>query len=104
MTDWPILSAVTFLPLVGVVLLLLMRDDSAAGRRNVLNISLATTVVTFLLSLFIWAGYFFESVNLIVAHALFSSAEPPVTGTTLMRRHARSPGARCAVTRSKSSP
>ncbi|PYE35679.1 NADH dehydrogenase subunit M [Rhizobium sp. PP-F2F-G38] len=57
MTDWPILSAVTFLPLVGVVLLLLMRDDSAAGRRNVLNISLATTVVTFLLSLFIWAGF-----------------------------------------------
>ncbi|KQS63403.1 NADH-quinone oxidoreductase chain 13 [Rhizobium sp. Leaf371] len=57
MTDWPILSAVTYLPLVGVVLLLLMRDDSAAGRRNVLNISLATTVVTFLLSLFIWAGF-----------------------------------------------
>ncbi|KQR73449.1 NADH-quinone oxidoreductase chain 13 [Rhizobium sp. Leaf384] len=57
MTDWPILSAVTFLPLVGVVLLLLMRDDSAAGRRNVLNISLATTVVTFLLSLFIWTGF-----------------------------------------------
>jgi NADH-quinone oxidoreductase subunit M len=57
MTDWPILSAVTFLPLVGVVLLLLMRDDSAAGRRNVLNISLITTVVTFLLSLFIWAGF-----------------------------------------------
>jgi NADH-quinone oxidoreductase subunit M len=57
MTDWPILSAVTFLPLVGVVLLLLMRDDSAAGRRNVLNISLATTVVTFLVSLFIWTGF-----------------------------------------------
>ncbi len=27
MTDWPILSTVTFLPLAGVVLLLLTRED-----------------------------------------------------------------------------
>ena len=32
MTGWPILSIVTFLPLVGVRLLLLMRSDSDAGR------------------------------------------------------------------------
>ena len=51
MTDWPILSTVTFLPLVGVALLLLMRDDSATGRRNILNISLLTTIVTFVVSL-----------------------------------------------------
>lgn len=57
MTDWPILSTVTFLPLVGVVLLLLMNENGPNGRRNVLNISLITTVVTFILSLFIWAGF-----------------------------------------------
>ncbi|QRM55019.1 NADH-quinone oxidoreductase subunit M [Sinorhizobium sp. BG8] len=57
MTDWPILSAVTFLPLVGVVLLLLTREDGVYGRRNILNVSLLTTVFTFLLSLFIWAGF-----------------------------------------------
>ena len=57
MTDWPILSTVTFLPLVGVVLLLLMRGDGENGRRNVLNISLLTTTVTFLLSLLIWIGF-----------------------------------------------
>ena len=57
MTDWPILSTVTFLPLVGVVLLLLMREDGANGRRNILNISLITTVATFLLSLLIWHGF-----------------------------------------------
>ncbi|MGG7517171.1 NADH-quinone oxidoreductase subunit M [Allorhizobium undicola] len=57
MTDWPILSTVTFLPLVGVVLLLLMRDDTASGRRNVLNISLLTTVATFIVSLFVWIGF-----------------------------------------------
>ncbi|MDP9840177.1 NADH-quinone oxidoreductase subunit M [Neorhizobium huautlense] len=57
MTDWPILSTVTFLPLVGVVLLLLTGQEGANGRRNVLNISLATTVVTFIVSLFIWIGF-----------------------------------------------
>lgn len=57
MTDWPILSAVTFLPLVGVALLLLTREDSPYGRRNILNVSLLTTIFTFILSLFIWAGF-----------------------------------------------
>ena len=57
MTDWPILSAVTFLPLVGVALLLLTREDSVYGRRNILNVSLLTTVFTFVLSLFIWIGF-----------------------------------------------
>lgn len=57
MTDWPILSTVTFLPLVGVVLLLLTNENSPFGRRNILNVSLLTTVVTFLVSLFIWIGF-----------------------------------------------
>ncbi|OJT95854.1 MAG: NADH-quinone oxidoreductase subunit M [Rhizobium sp. 63-7] len=57
MTDWPILSTVTFLPLVGVLFLLLTRDDTPNGRRNVLNVSLFTTLFTFLVSLFIWIGF-----------------------------------------------
>lgn len=57
MTDWPILSTVTFLPLVGVVLLLLMNGESETGRKNVLWISLITTVFTFVVSLFIWTGF-----------------------------------------------
>jgi NADH-quinone oxidoreductase subunit M len=57
MTDWPILSTVTFLPFVGVVLLLLMNENGPNGRRNILNISLLTTVVTFVLSLLIWIGF-----------------------------------------------
>ena len=57
MTDWPILSTVTFLPLVGVLLLLFTQENGANGRRNVLNISLATTVVTFIVSLFIWIWF-----------------------------------------------
>ena len=57
MTDWPILSTVTFLPLVGVLLLLFTRDDGPNGRRNILNISLATTVFTFIVSLFVWIWF-----------------------------------------------
>ena len=57
MTDWPILSTVTFLPLVGAFLILLIRDDSDNARRNIRNVALLTTVFTFLLSLLIWIGF-----------------------------------------------
>ncbi|NGN40851.1 NADH-quinone oxidoreductase subunit M [Mesorhizobium sp. CGMCC 1.15528] len=57
MTDWPILSTVTFLPLVGAFLILLIRDDNEGARRNIRNVALLTTVFTFLLSIFIWAGF-----------------------------------------------
>jgi NADH-quinone oxidoreductase subunit M len=57
MTDWPILSTVTFLPLVGAFLILLIRDDSDTGRRNIRNVALLTTVFTFVLSIFIWTGF-----------------------------------------------
>ena len=57
MTDWPILSTVTFLPLVGAFLILLIRDDGPAARRNIRNVALLTTAFTFVLSLFIWIGF-----------------------------------------------
>lgn len=57
MTDWPILSTVTFLPLVGALLILLITDDSEASRRNIRNVALLTTVFVFILSLVVWAGF-----------------------------------------------
>ncbi len=57
MTDWPILSTVTFLPLVGALLILLIKDDSEASRRNIRNVALLTTIFVFILSLVIWAGF-----------------------------------------------
>ncbi len=57
MTDWPILSTVTFLPLVGAFLILLIRDDGRAARRNIRNVALLTTTFTFVLSLFVWGGF-----------------------------------------------
>lgn len=57
MTDWPILSTVTFLPLVGAFLILLIRDDGQSAGRNIRNVALLTTVFTFVLSVFIWVGF-----------------------------------------------
>ncbi|RUV70007.1 MAG: NADH-quinone oxidoreductase subunit M [Mesorhizobium sp.] len=57
MTDWPILSLVTFLPLVGVLFILLINDDSQNARRNIRAIALWTTSITFIISLFIWTGF-----------------------------------------------
>ncbi|TPK64449.1 NADH-quinone oxidoreductase subunit M [Mesorhizobium sp. B2-4-19] len=57
MTAWPILSLVTFLPLVGALLILFIRDDSENARRNIRAIALLTTTFTFIISLFIWTGF-----------------------------------------------
>ncbi len=57
MVEWPILSTVTFLPLVGALLILLIRDEGKGARRNIRNVALLTTVFTFLLSLLVWIGF-----------------------------------------------
>jgi NADH-quinone oxidoreductase subunit M len=57
MTEWPILSIVTFLPLVGALLILAIRDDNDSGRANIRNVTLLTTVLTFIVSLWIWFGF-----------------------------------------------
>ncbi|MDZ5448471.1 NADH-quinone oxidoreductase subunit M [Labrys sp. ZIDIC5] len=50
--SWPVLSVTTFLPLVGVVLMLVLRGDSESVKRNSRIISLWTTIATFVVSLF----------------------------------------------------
>ena len=51
MTTWPILSVVTFLPLVGALVIYISRGDDEAARRNSRWIALWTTIVTFGISL-----------------------------------------------------
>jgi NADH-quinone oxidoreductase subunit M len=51
MTTWPILSVVTFLPLVGALVVYVSRGDDEAARRNSRWIALWTTLVTFAVSL-----------------------------------------------------
>ena len=50
MTSWPILSVVTFLPLVGAFFIALLPEDEA-GYRNARWTALWTTLITFLISL-----------------------------------------------------
>ena len=50
MTTWPILSVVTFLPLVGALLIYLLSGDDEAARRNARWIALWTTLITFAVS------------------------------------------------------
>jgi NADH-quinone oxidoreductase subunit M len=51
MTTWPILSVVTFLPLVGALVIYISGGDDEAARRNSRWIALWTTLVTFGISL-----------------------------------------------------
>jgi len=66
-TTWPVLTVLTFLPLMGVVFLLLIRGDDDVVIRNSRNVALWVSGFTLLISLFIlWhfdpsaSGYQFE--------------------------------------------
>jgi len=57
MSDWPLLSLVTFLPLVGAGFIMLIRGDEAIVAQNARAVALWTSVVTFFLSLLILASF-----------------------------------------------
>ena len=57
MTDWPLLTLITFLPLVGALFILAIRGEAAVVNRNARNVALLTSGVTFLLSLGLWIGF-----------------------------------------------
>jgi NADH-quinone oxidoreductase subunit M len=67
MSSWPILSLVTFLPLVGVLFCLVVNGPKEAVDRNCRSAALVTSTVTFLISILLWvrfdptkAGFQFE--------------------------------------------
>jgi NADH-quinone oxidoreductase subunit M len=57
MSEWPLLTLVTFLPLVGVFFILLVRGEDEIAARNIRRVSLVTTIATFALSLLVWGGF-----------------------------------------------
>jgi len=57
MTDWPILSVITFLPLVGALFILVVRGDDEVSARNARWVALWTTLVTFVVSLLLLPGF-----------------------------------------------
>ncbi len=56
-TGLPILSLVTFLPLVGALFLLFVRGEAEVVARQSRMVALWTTLIVFFLSLFIWIGF-----------------------------------------------
>jgi NADH-quinone oxidoreductase subunit M len=54
---WPLLSLVTFLPLVGAGFILMTRGDEALVARNARNIALWTSLLVFALSLLLWIQF-----------------------------------------------
>ncbi|MEK0081654.1 NADH-quinone oxidoreductase subunit M [Benzoatithermus flavus] len=57
MGDWPLLSLVTFLPLVGAGFILCIRGEVEVVARNSRSVALWTSLVTFLLSLLVWGNF-----------------------------------------------
>ena len=57
MFDFPILSLVTFLPMVGAAFILFIRGEEEIVARNARWIALWTTVITLGASLLIWIGF-----------------------------------------------
>ncbi|HLW28255.1 MAG TPA: NADH-quinone oxidoreductase subunit M [Kiloniellales bacterium] len=57
MSTWPLLSLVTFLPLVGAFFILTARGDEETVATSARYVALWTSLITFLLSLFIWFGF-----------------------------------------------
>ena len=56
-TDWPILFAITFLPLIGAVFILFIPNDDEIAAQNARRVALWTTVITFFVSLIIWIEF-----------------------------------------------
>ena len=57
MTDFPLLTLVIFLPLIGVGLVLITRGDEITVARNARAVALWTSLITFVLSAFLWVGF-----------------------------------------------
>jgi NADH-quinone oxidoreductase subunit M len=57
MSSWPILSLVTFLPLVGALFCMVVSGPKEAVDRNCRSAALVTSVVTFVISALLWARF-----------------------------------------------
>ena len=57
MTDWPLLSLVTFLPTVGAAFILLIRGNDEDVARNARWVAFWTASMTFIVSLLLWADF-----------------------------------------------
>ncbi|MCH9852916.1 MAG: NADH-quinone oxidoreductase subunit M [Alphaproteobacteria bacterium] len=57
MAQWPILSMIIFLPLVGVGAMMFLRDKEQSMALNAKRTALAVSTAVFVLTLFLWLGF-----------------------------------------------
>jgi NADH-quinone oxidoreductase subunit M len=57
MSDWPLLSLVTFLPLVGAAFIVFIHGEPEVVARNSRSVALWAALVTFVLSLMVWGNF-----------------------------------------------
>ncbi len=57
MIDFPVLSLITFLPLLGAALIMTVRGDEQAVAGNARHIALMTSLITFVLSVYMYMGF-----------------------------------------------
>ncbi|MDP6352038.1 MAG: NADH-quinone oxidoreductase subunit M [Alphaproteobacteria bacterium] len=57
MADWPLLSLIVFLPIVGALLILTIRGEDEVVARNARAVALWTSLFTLALALLLWVGF-----------------------------------------------
>ena len=61
MIDWPILSVLICVPLIGIIFILLVRGDPEIVARNVRAVAVWASLITFSVSLFLW--FYFDTTS-----------------------------------------
>lgn len=57
MSHWPLLSLITFIPLLGALFILITRGDGPTVARNARMVALITTLINLALALVLWANF-----------------------------------------------
>jgi NADH-quinone oxidoreductase subunit M len=57
MSEWPLLSLVTFVPLIGAGFIMTARGDEAVVAKNARHIALSTSLIVFALSVVLWIQF-----------------------------------------------
>ena len=61
--NFPILSAITFLPLIGALFIFLIKDTSNDSINNIKYVSIFVSLVNFLLAIFLWISFDYTTAN-----------------------------------------
>ena len=55
--NWPILSTLIIIPLIGCITILLINSTDDIGKRNIKLVSLYASIVNFLISIILWVNF-----------------------------------------------